>query len=83
MRQKYQEALSVKVEGFKERVYQWKSHRLRGSELVTALVQDWEDTVKSSIKSRVWQAPKWWGLGDEKDRLLVVAGKINGESIAN
>ncbi len=45
MRQKYQEASSIKVEGFQERVHQWKSQGLRGSELVKAVVQDWEDTM--------------------------------------
>ena len=41
VRQKYQEASSVKVDGFQERVHQWKTQGLRGSELVKAVVQDW------------------------------------------
>ena len=36
VRQKYQEALSIKVEGFQERVHQWKTQGLRGFELVKA-----------------------------------------------
>ncbi len=45
-RQKYQEALSVEVDGFQGRVRQWKTQGMRGSELVKAVVQDWGDTVK-------------------------------------
>ena len=45
VRQKYEEASSVKVEGFQERVHQWKTQGLRGFELVKAVVQDWEDTM--------------------------------------
>ena len=45
-RQKYQEALSVEVDGLQGRVCQWKTQGLRGSELVKAVVQDWEETVK-------------------------------------
>ena len=46
VRQKYQEALSVEVNGFQGRVCQWKKRGLRGSELMKPVVQDWEDTVK-------------------------------------
>ena len=45
-RQKYQEALSGEVDGFQGRVRKWKTQGLRGSELVKAVVQDWEETVK-------------------------------------
>ena len=46
VRQKYQEALSVEVNGFQGRVRQWKTQGMKGSELVKAVVQDWEETVK-------------------------------------
>ena len=46
VRQKYQEALNVEVDGFQGRVRQWKTQGLRGSELVKVVVQDWEETVK-------------------------------------
>ena len=46
VRQQYQEALSVEVEVFQERIQTRKHQGLRGSELVKAVVQDWEDTVK-------------------------------------
>ena len=46
MRQKYQEALGVELDGFQGRVRQWKAQGLRGSELVKAVVHDWEETVK-------------------------------------
>ena len=38
VRQKYQEASSIKEEGFQERVHQWKTQGSRGFELVKALV---------------------------------------------
>ena len=40
VRQKYQEALSVEVEGFQARVHAWKSQGLRGSEFVKTVVED-------------------------------------------
>ena len=48
MRQKYQEAFSVEVDGFQGRVCQWKTQGLRGSELVKAVIG------KSSVK-RNWE----------------------------
>ena len=43
MRQKYQKALSVEADRFQERVQARKTQGLRGSELVEAVVQDWEE----------------------------------------
>ena len=67
MRQKYQEALSVEVDGFQGRVCQWKAQGLRGSELVKAVVQDWEETVKRVASKEIGEkvivcgkAASWW-----------------------
>ena len=53
VRQKYQEALSVEVEGFQARVHVWKAQGLRGSELVKTVVEDWEDTVKKVASKEI------------------------------
>ena len=67
VRQKYQEALSVDVDGFQGRVRQWKTQGLRGSELVKAVVQDWEETVKRVASKEIGEkvivggkAARWW-----------------------
>ena len=97
-RQKYQEALSVEVDGFQGRVRQWKTQGMRGSELVKAVVQDWGDTVKrvasKEIEEKVivcGKAARWWdGEIKEKIRLrrqvykeISSGRKINGGSITN
>ena len=67
MRQQYQEALSVEVEVFQERIQTRKHQGLRGSELVKAVVQDWEDTVKRVASKEIGEkvivcgkAARWW-----------------------
>ena len=67
VRQKYQEALSVEVEGFQARVHAWKAQGLRGSELVKTVVEDWEDTVKRVASKEIGEkvivcgkAARWW-----------------------
>ena len=74
-RQKYQEALSGEVDGFQGRVRQWKTQGLRGSELVKAVVQDWEETVKriasKEIEEKVivcGKAARWWD-GEIKEKI--------------
>ena len=44
MRQKYQGALSIEVDGFQERVTPIETQGLRRFELVKAVAQGWEDT---------------------------------------
>ena len=67
VRQQYQEALSVEVEVFQERIQTRKHQGLRGSELVKAVVQDWEDTVKRVASKEIGEkvivcgkAARWW-----------------------
>ena len=67
VRQKYQEALNVEVDGFQGRVRQWKTQGLRGSELVKVVVQDWEETVKRVASKEIGEkvivcgkAARWW-----------------------
>ena len=67
MKQQYQEALSVEVEVFQERIQTRKHQGLRGSELVKAVVQDWEDTVKRVASKEIGEkvivcgkAARWW-----------------------
>ena len=67
VRQKYQKAISVEVDGFQGRV-------LEDSELVKAVVQDWEETVKrvasKEIGERVIVCGKaaWWD-GEIKEKI--------------
>ena len=73
MRQKYQEALGVEVDGFQERV---QARETQGSELVNAAVlQDWEDTVKRVASKEIGEkvivcgkAARWWD-GEIKERI--------------
>ena len=74
-RQKYQEALSGEVDGFQGRVRQWKRQGSRRSELVKAVVQDWEETVKriasKEIEEKVivcGKAARWWD-GEIKEKI--------------
>ena len=67
VRQQYQEALSVEVEVFQERIQTRKHQGLRGSELVKAVIQDWEDTVKRVASKEIGEkvivcgkAARWW-----------------------
>ena len=53
VRQQYQEALCVEVDGFQGRVQARETQGLRESELVNAVVQDWEDTVKSVASKEI------------------------------
>ena len=53
VRQKYREALSIKVEGFQARVHAWKMQGLRGSKLVKTVVENWEDTVKRVASKKI------------------------------
>ena len=75
VRQQYQEALSVEVEVFQERIQTRKHQGLRGSELVKAVVQDWEDTVKRVASKEIGEkvivcgkAARWWDA-EIKDKI--------------
>ena len=66
---------SVEVDGFQGRVRQWKTQGLRGSELVKAVVQDWEETVKRVASKEIGEkvivcgkAVRWWD-GEIKEKI--------------
>ena len=90
-------SLTCRGRRVQERVHARKTQGLRESELVKAVVQDWEDTVKRVASKEIGEkvivcgkAVRWWdGEIKEKIRLRrrvykeISSGRENGESITN
>ena len=62
MRLKYKEALKAEVEAFSESIRERVSEGMRGSGLVNAAVEKWEQVVKKVARAVVvcGRAVRWW-----------------------